>query len=134
MVELNIWDLLMAIGESNGLDLLIGLVLFLVLVVPALIGQWKLLVKAGLPGWSMFVPFFNLYCFFKMARLPIWIVVGFFIPGVNFVVILWCNYNIAKNFGKGIGWTILLSVFPIAYAILGFSDATFQPKDWEIST
>ena len=92
------------------------------------IGLYKTLVKAGSPGWAIFVPIYNFVCLFRMASLPLWMILGLFVPLLHLVLHGWLSHNISKNFGKGIGMTILL-FFGIGYVILGFGDETFQPRN-----
>jgi hypothetical protein len=102
---------------------LIGLV-FLVVI---LAGVWKTFVKAGQPGWAIFIPIYNTIVMLEIARRPIWWFLLLLIPIVNIVVMIIVSIDIAKHFGKepafGIGLAFLGFVF---FPILGFSDAQYQ--------
>ena len=49
------------------------------------------------------------------------------IPVVNVVIAISLNVDIAKNFGKGVGFAIGMIFLPfIFWPILGFGSATYQ--------
>ena len=79
--------------------------------------------KAGLPGWGVLIPIYNVYLLCKLAGKPGWWLILFFIPIVNIIIGLLVVIGIAENFGKGIGWAIA-SIFIsfILYPMVGFSD------------
>lgn len=91
------------------------------------ITYWKVLEKANLPGWGMFIPFYNIYLHFKMAGRSGWQMFLLLIPIVNIFVIISVNMDIAKRFGQpasfGIGMTLLGFIF---YPLIAFSDMTYQ--------
>ena len=106
-----------------------------------IVGLWKTLSKAGLPGWAAIIPFYNEYNVVKMSNRPLyffWIILACslfaWIPLLGFVLIigafvLWVfiALDIAANFGQGTGFAILLIIFPwIMFLILGFGSATYN--------
>jgi hypothetical protein len=89
---------------------------------------WKVLVKAGQPGWGVLIPFYNTYLFLLVAQRPGWWLVLYFIPIVNLVIQIIVLLDIAKNFGKSAGFGIgLFFLSFIFFPILGFGSATYQP-------
>lgn len=91
-------------------------------------GCWKVFVKAGQPGWGILIPIFNVYLMIKIAGRPGWYLILMFIPLINIVVSVLISIDIARNFGKGIGFAIgLFFLGFIFYPILGFGDARYQP-------
>jgi hypothetical protein len=109
--------------------------------VVTIVGLWKTLSKAGLPGWAAIVPFYNEYNVVKLSNRPVyffWIMLACtlfaWIPLLGFILIigvfvLWVfiALDIAANFGQGTGFAILLIIFPwIMFLILGFGSATFN--------
>ena len=61
----------------------------------------------------------------QVAGKPLWWIVLFIIPFVNFVAAILVSLDVAKNFGKGAGFGIGLGFLPfIFYPLLGFSDAS----------
>ena len=141
MTSLSILTLAQDSGGSGGniAALLFGGVFFIIwLAVLAVIfvSLWKLFEKAGRPGWEGIVPIYNLYILItKIALQPWWLILVFLaaiIPLVGALVALaamvFININVAKNFGKGIGFAIGLTLLGIVfYPILAFGPARFNP-------
>lgn len=93
----------------------------------ALVGLWKVYTKAGQPGWAAIIPIYNIIVFLRIVRRPIWWILLLLIPIVNVVTYIVIEYELAKSFGKGVGFTILLIFLPfIGYPILGFGDAKYN--------
>jgi hypothetical protein len=103
------------------------LAILLVVSILSISGLWKVFVKAGEPGFAVFIPVYNVVCLCRVARVSLWWLLVAFIPVVNIVATIWLSHNVSKNFGRGIGTTILL-ILGVGYAVLGFSDAAFQPE------
>ena len=105
----------------------IGFVLYLAVIVLEIAGWWMILSKAGRPGWGAIIPFFNIYLFCKVAGRPGWWLILFLIPLVNIVVAFIVFIDVAKNFGKGTGFGVGLTLLGFLFApMLGFSDATYS--------
>jgi hypothetical protein len=122
-------------GGAAAAFLIVMWIVMLVFAVLAIIGLWKTLIKAGLPGWAAIIPFYNEYNVVKMSNRPVyffWIMLGcslfMWIPIVNFLLaigllVLWIfiALDIAANFGQSTGFAVLLIIFPsIMFLILGF--------------
>lgn len=92
-----------------------------------IVSLWKVFVKAGQPGWGIFIPIYNVYLLLKIAGRPGWWLILYLIPFVNIVIGIIVNIDIAKNFGKdtafGLGLAFLGFIF---YPILAFGSATYQ--------
>jgi hypothetical protein len=115
--------------ESGGSEGLIVNVIVLALVVVAIVGLWKTFVKAGQPGWGAIIPIYNLYLLCKVAGRPGWWVLLMFIPLVNIIIAIIVYIDIAKNFGKGLGFGLgLVFLGFIFFPILGFGDARYLGK------
>jgi Family of unknown function (DUF5684) len=114
-------------GSSVSSGVVTAYFIFLgVLVILQIIGFWKVFVKAGRPGWAALIPFYNLYTECKVAKRPGWWLILFFIPFVNIIIWFIVAIDIAKNFGKGTGFGVLLAIFPmIASLVLGFGSAQY---------
>ena len=92
-----------------------------------IVGMWKVFVKAGQPGWASIIPIYNAYIICKIVGKPGWWVILLLIPLVNVVVGIILMVELAKAFGKGIGFAIgMLLLGFIFIPILGFGDATYQ--------
>lgn len=98
----------------------------LILSVLTIVGMWKIFVKAGKPGWASIVPIYNLVIMLEIVKKPTWWVILYFIPFVNIIVGLIIIFDLAKSFGKGIGFTIGMILLPfIFYPILGLGKSAY---------
>ena len=120
-----------------------------------LIGRWRILRKAGKKGWHSLIPFLNVcqeysVCWkgwfgllaevcrkaafaFSMAGLP---VVYYVLLGVGFLIGIPEGLKLAKAFGKGkvFGVLLALPVFKdICRFILGVSGAEYQSPEPEVT-
>lgn len=112
-------------AASGGVGLVGGLI-SLAFIVLMIASMWRVFTKAGQPGWAAIIPIYNIVVLLKITGKPVWWIVGFVIPLVNFVVMILLCIALAKAFGKGGGFAaglILLSF--IFIPILAFSDATY---------
>jgi hypothetical protein len=117
--------------NGGGFDALTLFVLLieLSLVVFVIAGLWKTFVKAGQPGWAAIIPIYNLYIMIQIAGKPWWWLLLCFIPLVNIVFIILIHIEVAKNFGKGVGFGIGLAFLGfIFYPILGFGGAQYLAR------
>jgi hypothetical protein len=98
-----------------------------VIVILMIASWWKMFSKAGQPGWAAIIPIVNFYFFCKVARRPGWWLILMFIPFVNLIIIIILCIDVAKAFGKGVGFGIGLIFLPfIFYPILAFGSAQYQ--------
>ena len=91
-----------------------GVLIFVYLawIVIYLVSMWKLFTKMGQPGWVGIIPLLNAYGIYKLAGRDWWWVILLLIPCINIVALWFLASDTAKLFGKEIGWTILLFIFP----------------------
>ena len=62
----------------------------------------------------------------KIVGKPVWWIIGFVIPVVNMVVAVLISVELAKVFGKGIGFAVGLMLLGIVFVpILAFGDAKY---------
>ena len=88
---------------------------------------WKIFTKAGQPGWACIIPIYNLYVWCKIVGRPWWWILLMLIPFVNFIILIILIIDLAKSFGKGVGFGIGLFLLPIIFfPILGFGSAQYQ--------
>ena len=128
-------------GGAAAAFLIVIWIVMLVFAVLAIIGLWKTLNKAGLPGWAAIIPFYNQYNIVKLSNRPpyfFWIMLGCsllaWIPFIGwllmigiFVLWIFMALDIAANFGQGTGFAILLIIFPsIMFLFLGFGSYEFR--------
>lgn len=121
-----------------------------VMAILEIIGGWKLFNKFGEPGWKAIIPFYNYYVEYKYTWKPIMAlpvtILGIgcgvameyaaegsalqmvlslaFLVGWVFSIVGF--HKLSKAFGKGIGFTIGMVLFPgIFRMILGFGKAQY---------
>ena len=114
--------------------LAIFLIPLLALVVLTIAGMWGVFQKAGKPGWAVLVPVYNIVVLLEIVGRPVWWVFLFFLGLIPFVgwigslvVSIIVMNDLAKTFGKDVGYTLLLIFLPfVGYMILGFGDAKYK--------
>lgn len=98
---------------------------FLVAVL-IVVAMWKVFTKAGKPGWAAIIPIYNIIVLLEIVGRPLWWIVLYLIPFVNFVVSIIVAIDVAKAFGKDTAFGIGLAFLsPIFYPILGFGSARY---------
>lgn len=112
--------------ESSGSISPVVVLIYLALIVVMIAGMWKVFAKAGKPGWAAIVPIYNYIVMLEIVGRPIWWIVLFLIPFVNFVVFIIIALDMAKSYGRSTGFGLGLIFLPfIFYLILGFGPATY---------
>ncbi|GEM_PF-386615 len=118
--------------DASGVPAVFGVVFAIVMVICfaalalGLAGLWKTFSKAGKPGWASLVPVYNLIVLLEIAKRPLWWAVLFLIPMVNLAVAILVCMDVAKQFGKGPGFGLGLSLLGfIFFPILGFGSAQY---------
>ena len=111
-------------GQAPGPLFWIFWLAFMILMIAAC---WKIFTKAGQPGWASIIPIYNWYILCKIVGRPGWWVILLLIPFVNFIVGIILCIDLAKSFGKGVGFGIgLILLGVIFFPILGFGSAQYQ--------
>jgi len=111
-------------GQAPGPLFWICWLAFAILMIAAC---WKIFSKAGQPGWAAIIPIYNWYILCKVVGRPGWWVILMFIPFVNFIIGIILCIDLAKSFGKGVGFGIgLILLGLIFFPILGFGSAQYQ--------
>lgn len=102
-------------------------VVYLVFAAIIIAALWRIYTKAGKPGWAAIVPIYNIWVLLEIVGRPGWWLILYFIPLVNIVVWAIVQYDLAKAFGKGLGFAIGLIFLPgLFHMILGFGDSQYQ--------
>lgn len=103
------------------------MIVYLILIVLTIAGMWKVFEKAGEPGWAAIIPIYNIIILLKIAGKPMWWIILFLIPLVNFIAIIMVSIAVAERFGKGAGFGLGLAFLPfIFYPLLGFGDGRYS--------
>src|SRR5437763_7704018 len=111
------------VKPPSPLSMIVGLLIALLLIV----AMWKVFTKAGQPGWASIIPIYNLYIWCKIVGRPGWWIILLLIPFVNIIVGIILCIDMAKSFGKGVGFGIGLALLGIIFwPILGFGSARYQ--------
>jgi hypothetical protein len=100
------------------------MIVYLAVLVVVIVGMWKVFEKARKPGWAAIVPIYNIICMLEIAGRPLWWIILFLIPFANIVAAVILSMDMAKAFGQGAGFGIvmLLLLAPIGYPVLGFGN------------
>lgn len=97
-----------------------------------LAGMWMAFTKADQPGWSAIIPIYNLYIMLKIGDNPGVLLFGLFIPIYNVSIYSRIVIDVAKAFGRGIGFGLGLAfLWFIFWPLLGFGDYTYQEESYQ---
>jgi hypothetical protein len=111
-------------GKAPGPVFWICWLAFTILMIAA---WWKIFSKAGQPGWAAIVPIYNWIVWCKIVGRPWWWILLLLIPFVNLIILIILMIDLAKSFGKGVGFGIgLILLAVIFFPILGFGSAQYQ--------
>lgn len=103
------------------------LVVYLVAYVIYAAELWAIFTKAGQEGWKGIIPIYNIFVLLKIVGRPGWWLILFIIPFVNIIIFVITYIDLAKVFGKGVGFAIgLIFLSLIFLGILGFGSAQYQ--------
>jgi signal peptidase I len=107
--------------------------LFFVLSLIALLSlpavfAYPLFEKAGVPGWKLFIPFYNLVVWVKLVEKSYWWYLWLFLPFINVFTFMLLSIELIKGFGKTKPMDqVLVALFPFFYfPWLGYS----QQEEW----
>ena len=108
--------------------LIIPIIIFAIMVtVIEIVGAWFMFEKAGEPGWAAIIPIYNYLIGIKIAGKQWWYILLMLIPVVNLVIYIIILNGLAKNFGKGTGFTVGLFFSRFIFIpILGFGNAVYS--------
>lgn len=98
-----------------------------ILSVLIIAASWKMYAKAGKPGWGSLIPIYNVILLLEIVNRPMWWIALMFVPFANFIVAIILTVDLAKSFGKGVGFALGLIFLPfVFFPMLGFGSAEYQ--------
>lgn len=114
--------------QNTNVQLSTGtIIICIAIAVLMIVASWKILTKAGRPGWASIIPFYNYYIEFEMVGMNGWLFLLLLVPIANIVISIMYNIKLAQVFGKGTGFAIgLIFLNPIFLLILAFGSAQYQ--------
>jgi len=111
-----------AVGAIAGVFFLV----YLAVIAVVIAGFWKIFSKANQPGWAAIIPIYNVVVLLNIVGRPVWWIVLFLVPFVNFIVAILVALDLAKSFGKDTLYGIGLAFLPFIFApMLGFGSASY---------
>ncbi|HRW77170.1 MAG TPA: DUF5684 domain-containing protein [Candidatus Sabulitectum sp.] len=92
-----------------------------------IICQWKIIEKAGKPGWASIIPIYNVIVMLQIAGKPEWWFLLLLVPVANVIIAIITIIALAEKFGQETGFAIGMLLLPIIfYPILAFGDSKYQ--------
>ena len=119
---------------ANVLAAILGMsvfawILIIALAVLTLVAKWKVFKKANVDGWEALIPIHSDIVEMQLGGMKTyWYFLNLIaICGIGpLVVLFWKSILLAKAFGKGAGFGVLLALFPfVCYPILAFGSAQY---------
>lgn len=107
-------------------------VLFFILSLPALLTipalfTYKLVDKAGIPGWKMLIPYYNLVLLVKLTGRSYWWYLWLIIPFINVFTFILLLIELIKGYNKfSMLDQVLVALFPFVY----LPWLSFQSQKW----
>lgn len=101
-------------------------IIYLLVVAVEIAALWRIFAKAGQPGWAAIVPIYNLITLLRIVNRPLWWIALLFVPIANIVIFFMLGRDLARAFGKGLGFAFgLFFLGFIFYPILGFGSSRY---------
>ncbi len=90
-------------------------------------GLWMMFVKAGEEGWKAIIPIWNVLTILKIVGRDWWWILLMLIPIVGIIVWIIVALDVAKSFGRGVGFAVGLIFLPMIFTlILGFGSDQYK--------
>jgi hypothetical protein len=113
-------------APADGPALSLFFAVYLSILVLNIAAYWRIFSKAGQPGWTVLVPIYGSVKLLQISGRSGWWVLGFLVPLFNIFPIVRLPFDLARVFGRGIGFGFGLLFLPLVFApILGFGDAQY---------
>ena len=116
----------LVIASGGGAGVLVFLLIGLIFAVIEIAALWNVFTKAGEKGWKSIIPIWNYIVLMRIIGRPVWWIILLFIPFVNIIVFIIVYLDLAKAFGKGVGFAVGLILLGFIFLpILGFGSARY---------
>jgi Family of unknown function (DUF5684) len=113
-------------APADGPALTLLIAVYLSIVVLNIAAYWRIFSKAGQPGWTVLVPIYGSVKLIQISGRSGWWLLAFLVPLLNIFAIVRLQFDLARVFGRGIGFGFGLLLLPLIFApILGFGDAQY---------
>ena len=107
-------------GRLGITELLIILILLSIIIL-IVMSYWTLFERAGKPGWTCIVPFYNIIIQLEIIRKPWWWLFLMIIPYLGMIWGIWTLNLFVKSYGKNEAFTIGCIFLPFVFLpILAF--------------
>ena len=105
-------------------------IISIIIGVIGIVSLWKIFKKAGKPGWTALIPFYNYYVMCEIAEKQWWHVLLLFVPIAQIYSLFVVYDGVSKKFGKSTGFSVGMLFLPYIFLpILAFSDAQMIDKN-----
>jgi hypothetical protein len=91
-----------------------------------IVASWVIYKKAGQPGWAAIIPIYNWLVLLRIIGRSWWWLLLLLIPFVNIVIFIIMMLDLAKSFGRGVGFAVGLILFTAIWLlILAFGSSQY---------
>ena len=142
----DMYSALVLFSAISAATIIVGIIFYILIAV----AEWKIMVKAGEPGWKGIIPIYNVYNLYKISwktnmfwallvlELLAGIIqsasgslllafVGWICSVAGLVIGIMGLHKVSKAFGHGVGFTLgLIFLNPIFLLILGFGGSQYM--------
>lgn len=77
-----------------------NLAIYSIIALSYIISLWKLFEKAGRKNWEALIPVYNILVWLRITNKPWWWVLLLIFPGINILMLMVMNVNLATVFGQ----------------------------------
>ncbi len=92
---------------------MVYMLLFILSLLAAVAGLWRIFEKAGYKGWQALIPLYNFYIWLRVIDKPLWWFVFILLPFINVFTVLLMVVETLKCFRKdGLGEQALGVLLP----------------------
>lgn len=88
-------------------------ILTMIIGILAIVCMWRIYTKAGYSGWVCLIPFYNMYVWYKIAKLPGLLFLANLLALPIPVLAILTTWRVGKAFGMSAGLCILAMFFPL---------------------